>query len=110
MLLTQQITPCYRFGGCWVVSTSLEFLKISIYFSSNRPLHSRQERKTDGQDADTAGPGFFNCLLSGYPLLKAMKYRIMQYKSVGNQFKLSHMPTKTTLHQKAIHALVLKNV
>lgn len=63
MLQISRITPCYRFGGCWVVSTSLEFLKISIYFSAMILCTlSKTERKTDGQDADTAGPRVSNCM------------------------------------------------
>lgn len=86
MLQISQIRPRYRFGGCLGVSTSLKFLKISIYFSSNHPLYVKQERKTDGQqDADTAGPRFFNCIFSSQTLLKEMKYRIVQYKFIRNQ-------------------------
>lgn len=44
MRQTSQTTPCYRWGGCWVVLASLEFLKISPYFFSNRALYFKQER------------------------------------------------------------------
>lgn len=41
MLQTSQTTPCW---GLLVVSTSLEFLKISTYFSSNHSLYFKEER------------------------------------------------------------------
>lgn len=41
-------------------------------------------------------------------LKKKKKYRIIQYKSIKNKYKLNHVPTKIILHKKTNHALVLK--
>lgn len=71
---------------------------------SNEPSSLPLARQTDGQDADTPGPRFSSQLSTA----KRDEYRIRKYKSIRNQLKRRHTPTKTILCWKANHALVLK--